>query len=326
MKKYLKSNFKNSINFLVNFLNKNLYKKNFLTKVVFLLSSIKGSLILIKHNYKLIFNSKVDYEKLKLMYSLPRSGTHYFINIFNSYTQLLYGIGDGIPKIISSKLLPGWQKLIYKNDNDNLPSSIKILNYSFINIKRPDILNEINYDDIYSSHHPIQYSNLIDFNKIRAIVLLREPIQAASSFVLLYLNHRMRNKNFNLDNIYEYKNIIHNRCDLVIKFFNYWNDFYKKKRENILIIKHEKHIIDTYNIWIKILEFYKLEFNKEYLLKAIDINSKENLKKKSFNDVQFMSPDNQKELKIEIQKIIKEYFLVKNFNYKEIYENFSVIG
>ena len=71
MKKYLKSNFKNSINFLVNFLNKNLYKKNFLTKVVFLLSSIKGSLILIKHNYKLIFNSKVDYEKLKLMYSLP---------------------------------------------------------------------------------------------------------------------------------------------------------------------------------------------------------------------------------------------------------------
>ncbi len=230
MKNYIKSNFKNFIHFLVSKLNKNLYKKNFLTKIVFFISSLKGSLTLIKHNYKLIFNTKIEYEKLKLMYSLPRSGTHYFINIFNSYTQLLYGTGDGKPKVVSSNFLPDEQKLIYKNDNDNLPSAIKILNYNFINIKRPDILNEIDYNNIYSSHHPIQYSNLIDFNKIRAVVLLREPVQAASSFVLLYLNHRIRNKKFNLENIYEYKNIIHNRCNLVIKFFDYWNDFHKKKR------------------------------------------------------------------------------------------------
>lgn len=321
MKNYIKSNLKNSISSLASVLNKNLYKKNFLTKIVFFLSSLKGSLMLIKHNYKLIFNTKIEYEKLKLMYSLPRSGTHYFINIYNSYTQLLYRTGDGTPKIVSSNLLPDEQKLIYKNDNNNLPSAIKILNYSFINIKRPSILNEIDYNDIHSGHHPIQYSNLIDFNKIRAVLLLREPVQATSSFILLYLNHRVRNKKFNLENIYEYKSIIHNRCDLVIKFFNYWNDFYKKKRENILVIKYEKHTHDTYNIWIKILEYYKIELNKDYLLKAIDINSQENLKKKGFKDFKTITSDNQKELRTEIEKIIKEYFLFRNFKYEEIYEN-----
>ena len=317
----MKSNLKNFISSLASVLNKNLYKKNFLTKIVFFLSSLRGSLMLIKHNYKLIFNTKIEYEKLKLMYSLPRSGTHYFINIYNSYTQLLYRTGDGIPKIVSSNLLPEEQKLIYKYDNNNLPSAIKILSYSFINIKRPSILNEIDYNDIQSGHHPIQYSNLIDFNKIRAVLLLRKPVQATSSFILLYLNHRVRNKKFNLENIYEYKNIIHNRCDLVIKFFNYWNDFYKKKRENILVIKYEKHMHDTYNIWIKILEYYKIELNKDYLLKAIDINSQENLKKKGFKDFKTITSDNQKELRIEIEKIIKEYFLLKNFKYEEIYEN-----
>ena len=323
MKNYMKSNLKNFISSLASVLNKNLYKKNFLTKIVFFLSSLRGSLMLIKHNYKLIFNTKIEYEKLKLMYSLPRSGTHYFINIFNSYTQLLYGTGDGTPKIVSSNLLPEEKKLIYKNENNNLPSAIKILNYGFINIKRPDILNEIDYNDIYSSHHPIQYSNLIDFDKIRAVILLREPVQAASSFILLYFNHRVRNKEFNLKNIYEYKSIIHNRCDLVIKFFNYWSNFIKKKRENILVIKYEKHIKDTYNIWVKVLEYYNMELNKDYLLKAIDINSQENLMKKGFKDFKTVTLGNQKELRTEIEKIVKEYFLFKNFNYDEIYENLS---
>ena len=77
---------------------------------------------------------------------------------------------------------------------------------------------------------------------------------------------------------------------------------------------------DTYNIWIKILAYYKIELNKDYLLKAIDINSQENLKKKGFKDFKTLTSDNQKKLRIEIEKIIKEHFLLKNFKYK-IYEN-----
>ncbi len=94
-----------------------------------------------------------------------------------------------------------------------------------------------------------------------------------------------------------------------------------KKKDNILVINYEKHINDTYNIWIKVLEYYKIELNKDYLLKAIDINSEENLKKKGFKDFKTITSDNQKELRIEIEKIIKEYFSLKNFRYDEVYEN-----
>ena len=55
----------------------------------------------------------------------------------------------------------------------------------------------------------------------------------------------------------------------------------KIKNDNILFIKYEDLIDDNEKNFIKIIKFYKLNLNKEFIKKAIDINDKEKFIKKS---------------------------------------------
>ena len=308
--------------FFIN-LNKILYKKNFITKIIFFVTAIKESANLINHNYRLIFKNKIDYNKLKKIFSLPRSGTHYSLNVLDSYLEQLYNFGNGEGKVIGNTLLPEEKSLIYgisKDGDENLISKIQFLKFNFVKFKRPNILNEIDYDKFYSSHHPIQYDNLIDFNKIKAVVLIRNPLKASSSMILLYFNHRLRHKEINIENFNDYKHIIFNRCDLVIKFINYWNNL-KKKKENFLFIKFEDLIKNPHNSFLEILNFYKIEVNENYLSKSIKFNSKENLQRIGFSDFKTITHKDDFELRDRIESIVEEYFQKKNFDYKN-YFNF----
>jgi len=305
-------------------INNNFYKKNFFTKIIYFVSSFQSSFKLIYHNYCLIFKTEIDYDKLKLIFSLPRSGRHYIDYIFDSYLEQLYGFGNGEPKVKGNKILPEEKSLMYGLETDlkdNLITKIKFLNYEFTKIKRPSVLNEIDYNVIYGDHHPIQYVNLIDFNKLRAVILYRDPLKATSSMTLFYFFHRMRDKEINLNNINEFKHTIYNRCDLIIRFINYWNNLSKKKPENFLFIQYDDLINNTYNVLVKILEFYKIQLNKDYLLKSINVNSKKNLEKIGFKDFKVITPSNQFELRNHIEAIIKEYFRNKKFDYRKVFEN-----
>jgi len=305
-----------------NNLDKILYKKNFITKIIFFINTIKESSNLINHNYRLIFKNKIDYNKLKKIFSLPRSGTHYSLNVLDSYLEQLYNFGNGEGKVISNTFLPEEKLLVYGTNNDlkeNLISKIQFLKFNFVKFKRPNNFNEINYDSFYSSHHPIQYDNLIDFNKIKAVVLIRNPLKAASSLTLLYFNHRLRDEEINIENLNNYRHIIFNRCDLVIGFINYWNNF-KKNKENFLFIKFEELINNPHNSFLKILNFYKIEINENYLSKSIKFNSKENLHKIGFSDFKTITRKDDFELKDHIETIVKEYFLKKNFDYKNYFK------
>ena len=305
-----------------NNLDKILYKKNFKAKIIFFISAIKESSNLINHNYRLIFKNKIDYNKLKKIFSLPRSGTHYSMNVLDSYLEQLYNIGNGEGKVISNTFLPEEKLLVYGANNElkeNLITKIEFLKFNFSKFKRPNILNEINYDTFYCSHHPIQYDNLIDFNKIKAVVLIRNPLKAVSSLALLYFNHRLRDNEINIENLDNYRQIIFNRCDLVIRFINYWNNF-KKNKENFLFIKYDELINNPHNSFLKILNFYKIEINENYLSISIKFNSKENLDKISFVDFKTITHKDDFELKDCIEKIAKEYFLKKNFDYKNYFK------
>ena len=299
-------------------INKNLYKKNFITKIIFFISITKELFKLINYNYHLIFKKNINYNKLKVLYSLPRSGTHFSANVLDSYIEQLYNFGNGQGKIIGNTFLPEEKKILYgveKSSNENLVSRIQFSKFNFIKIKRPNILNEINYDLIYTSHHPIQYDNLIDFNEVKAVVLLRDPLKAASSMTLLYFNHRLRNVEININNLNGFKHIIFNRCELVIKFINYWNNL-RKNRKNILFIEFENLINNPHQSFLKMLNFYKIKINENYLSKSIEFNSEENLQRNGYSDFKVITPNDQYELRNRIESIVEEYFKKKSFDYK----------
>tara|TARA_Y100000590_G_C15610798_1_gene973746 strand:+ start:336 stop:1316 length:981 start_codon:yes stop_codon:yes gene_type:complete len=305
-----------------NKINKNLYKKNFITKIIFFIAVVQESLRLINHNYRLIFKNKINYNKLKQIYSLPRSGAHYSLNVLESYLEQLYNLGNGEGKIITNTFLPEEKSIVFGIDNyskENLVPKIKYSNFNFIKFKRPNILNEINYDSFYTSHHPIQFNNLIDLNKIKAVVLIRDPIKATSSFVLLYFNHRLRNQEINIANLNNYRHIIYNRCELVIKFINYWNNL-RKNKENFLFIKFEELIKNPHNSFLEILNFYKIEINENYLSKSIKFNSTENLHEIGFSDFKTITINDNLKLRDNIDSIIEEYFKKKNFDYKNYFK------
>ena len=56
---------------------------------------------LVKATYK-INNINLDEKNIKLICTLPRSGTHIVNGILDSYLEQLYNRGDGTPKLIES--------------------------------------------------------------------------------------------------------------------------------------------------------------------------------------------------------------------------------
>ena len=310
---------------ILNKINQKLNKKNFFTKIIFFVSSFLSSLKLINHNYKLIFKTKIDYKKIRFLFSLPRSGQHLLRNILYSYLEQIHGFGNGIPKITGNTTLPKERHIVYgfeSNLKENLISKLKFTNLEFTKIKRPNEMNQINYDLIYNNHHPIQHENLIDFNKARGILLYRDPVKATSSMVLLYILHRMRNKKINFNNTNDFKKEIWNRSNLTIKFFNYWNELIKKNPENFIIINYDNLLNDTFNIFVKILKFYKIEFNEDLLQNSIKINSKDNLKKLKFESFRIITGKDEVEIRKNIEEIVKKYFISQDFDFKKIIQNF----
>jgi len=289
--------------------------------MIFFVSAIISSLKLIRHNYKLIFKTQIDYKKIKILFSLPRSGQHFFKNIIYSYLEQVHGFGNGIPKITSNTFLPKEKNIVHgfeSNLKDNFISKLTFSNFEFTKIKRPIEMNQINYDIIYHSHHPIQYNNLIDFNKIKGVILYRDPLEATSSMVLLYIFHRMRNRKISIDNISDFKKEILNRSDLTIKFVNYWSNLKKKNPENFIVINYDDLLKNTFSVFVTVLNFFKIELNKDILQNSIEINSKDNLNKLKFENPRIITDKHQLEIKNKIQEIVKEYFINKKFDYKKI--------
>ena len=301
-------------------INHNIYKKNLSSKIIFFVSALISSLRLIRHNYRLIFKTQIDYKKIKFLFSLPRSGQHFFKNIIYSYLEQVYGFGNGVPKITSNTILPKEKSIVHgfeSNLKDNFIYKLKFSNFEFTKVKRPIEMNQINYEIIYHSHHPIQYDNLIDFNKIKGVILYRDPIEATSSMVLLYIVHRMRSRKITIDNISDFKKEILNRSDLTINFFNYWSNLKKKNPENFIVINYDDLLKNTFSVFVTVLKFFKIELNKDILQNSIEINSKDNLNKLKFENPRIITDKHQLEIKNKIQEIIKEYFIEKKFDYKK---------
>ena len=266
---------------------------------------------LVKSTYK-INNINFDEKNIKLICTLPRSGTHILNGVLDSYLEQLYNRGDGVPKLIEPNTF------IY-----NIPEHFTFNNQDFRKTK--DFVNK-DFKNLSTKffnyvHFPIQNSSLLNFENVRPIILIRNPIKSISSSVLLYLNHRFisRKDNWNDDLI---EMAIKLKLNETIKFFNYWEKFIQHRKHNpqsYVLIKYEDLIENLERYIIEILNFYEIKFNKKFLSKAIEVNDKniliENFKKydEKSSFLQF-SDLKQIELKDKIEKKAQLILEKKKFN------------
>ena len=266
---------------------------------------------LIKTTYK-INNLHLDEKNIKLVCTLPRSGTHIVSGILDSYLEQLYNRGDGTPKLLESGSFVYNVPEYFTFNHQDFKKTSNFLNQNFINLTT----KFFNY-----VHFPIQNSSLINFEKINPIILVRDPIKSTSSSVLLYLNHRFISKKNNWDDELIQMSI-RLKLEETVKFFNFWNKFTQLRKDNpqsFVLIKYEDLIKDLEKYIIVILDFYGIKINKDYLSKAIKVNDKNNLIKElnKYDKKNFFyqfSELEQQELKNKIEQKVKIILEKKKFN------------
>lgn len=280
--KYLKKITK--INFYPNYFHKKGIQSIW-TKIIFYFLHREFS----KKDYlvkkKLLFNNKIDENKIKLILSFPRSGSVFLTNILNSYYEIKNNTGDGVGKYFSNS-----DSIKYNIEGEKAPFSLFGLVYKKIetpyyrNIDQID--KNINYDRFYLSHYPVSHLDLIYLKKINKITfLIRNPEECCSSYILHILNfdnHLKKKTNINLDDeilLNKYLNRVTNDYKLFIKFITSIN--------NKLVIKYNELNENTFNIVENIFKYFNEVIDKDILLKAIEINKKREVERKIKLNLEF---------------------------------------
>ena len=278
-------------------------KKNWYSKILFFSFSLGKLYDLYIYNYNQIFKTHFDYGKLKIICSIPRSGTQFTDNILSSYLEQLYNLGNGVPKAIGLDV--NEQQLFYNIKSNNLR-----VNWDKIfpvREERYGTEKHSDYNYIHALHHPLKMTRLINFSLARPVILLRNPFDAIPSFLLFFINSRIKNKKITIHNIDEFKELFLNKIDSLTQIYEYWYKFIKKRKINddksYLLIKYEELVKNSEDNILKILKFFNIKINHDFLRNSININKKENYLK-LFNKQSYIiqTIDSQLELKNLIKK------------------------
>ena len=114
------------------------------------------------------------------------------------------------------------------------------------------------------------------------------------------------------------------KLEETVKFFNFWDKFIRMRKnepQSFVLIKYEDLIKELEKIYnVIILDFYEIKINKDFLLKAIEINDKNNLIRelKKYDEKSMFyqfSELEQYELKNKIEQKVKIILERKNLMY-----------
>lgn len=249
--------------------------------------------------------TKFKYNKLRLIISCPRSGTHILEGAINSYLEKLYNLGDG--------KLKDFRGSIYYNIPQQFNFNVKQL----LEKKYQNQLKNFDYRFFIFTHHPIQKSHMLINENIRPIILIRNPVEVIASLTILYLKHR---KNFEINET-SLNLLIKNKTQQVVNFYYFWSkELSNKNNKEYIILKFEDLIKNPYQSINKILKFYKVKVNKKVLRESVNINSKKNIlkfyKKRNMNKniyLQFTETSKIK-FKKKIEKIALKHLKKTNFS------------
>ena len=254
--------------------------KSFYSKIIFRLILNNKIKKIKKFNYNLVFNNDTNKHdnKVNAFFALPGSGHTFLTCVINSYFELYYKIGNGIPKYASlkDKYIFASSPVVQGDMYNTIQSSDSILSYQH------DFKDNINFfiskeefekKKIFFSRFPVNKFDMHDINKVKPAIMLREP---SDQLISWYLKHD-ENKNPSI--------IDHKLLDLGVqryeKFINFWFSYFKNKTKDkdFIIIKYKDLNNNSIGLFTKILNFFSYEIDEDILKRSILINTKENVLK-----------------------------------------------
>ena len=296
--------------------------KSIYTRLIFFLLMMERFYKEIRIKYRMIFNTKFEYDKIKIINIIPRSGSTFLMNLIYSERELFNGSGDGVPKYKSEV-----DEFVFNVLENKRRIPFQLFEICYLDLTFHDYRNynqdvrAYDYNNFYFSGYPTPKNDLIPHQeKLRQIYLVREPISQCISYLKHMLNFdkfvTLENKNFENEYIFKKLKIV---CENYKSFINHVYE--KRYQENIMIITYESLVNDTKLTLKKIYNFFQVEFNEQFLEKSININSKQNTLKMLYKNKKVSNRISnyqfEKDFEVTLIKRIKESLKYELIKYDE---------
>ncbi len=303
------------VNFYPNFFSRKGFRGLYSRLIINLLfrEQVKAIKKNISNNF---FNYNTD--KVNFLISSPSSGSNFLRNMLQSYFELFYKLGDGVPKHdnINARFFFAGSQL----DFADLWNQINIFNHL---IDKSKFLDEKTYNQkkIVFTRYPLHRVDLYQLNQMKPVVLFRNPFEEISS---VYIKYDRRPEDIRLREID--LSLLSTRMAVYEKYINFWAKYAKGKeyKKDFLTINYDDLVQNSASILKKILVFYNYDIIEEYIEKSAFIHSRENTIKnlygpKIYSKTRFINTEvkiKQKELiKMEFEKMLSMNKISEDFNY-----------
>lgn len=212
-------------------------------------------------------------QKANFLISSPSSGGNFIRHLLSSYFEIKFNTGNGIPKFDNQT--NKWKfnsSPIMSGDLFNLIVMERYpLNYDIISKE------EYNKKKIFLTRYPYESQNIImdadlfKIEKIKPIILFREPFEWIVSKYCWRENIKFQNTN-TVDELF-----IQNDLDNYNNYLSHWLNYVKNnENKDYLLIEFKNIIEDEKKIFLKILNFLNYEILEEEKIDHIlRVNSKE---------------------------------------------------
>tara|TARA_B100001121_G_C18661269_1_gene608993 strand:- start:699 stop:1715 length:1017 start_codon:yes stop_codon:yes gene_type:complete len=259
-----------------------------------------------RDNYKKFFIERNVKEKNNFLFSLPRSGSTATRLMLISYFEMLYGIGNGIPKYdpINDK----WIFPLSIIQHEGLHNSLFFENLTSNMERKPINLylsnEEFQKKKVIFSRYPISNSDTYNTRFSKPAVLIRDPKEQIISYCV--------NINFSKENLSQNNlEIVKKAYNNYRKFIKYWQREFENKTNNkdYILLNFKNIVSNPKEVLECLIKFYGYEINNELIKRASEIHQKNNtleyLKYVKVKKIRFTDPAKKKKLEEEIVKTIE---------------------
>ena len=279
-----------------------------------------------RDNYKKFYIERSENEKNNFLFSLPRSGSTATRLMLISYFEMIYGIGNGIPKYdpINDK----WIFPLSNIQHQELHNSLVFENLtSNMERKHIDLFlsnNEFKKKKIIFSRYPLLNSDTYNIKYSNPVILIRKPKDQIISYCV---NHGFTFENLSQNNLMIVKKAFNNYQ----KFIKFWQNELENNinKKDYIVLNFRNIVSNPKEVLECLLKFYGYKVNKELIDRAAEIHQKDStleyLKYVKIKKIRFTDIEKKKKLEEEPIKIID---MIDNNNdletkYNSFIEKFS---